>query len=238
MTAKRILLVEDEPHLAFSLQLNLEAEGYAVVHASTGPSAIDHFDKSGPFDVVILDGMLPELDGFDVAKILRKKSERTCILMLTARAGEADRLQGFDSGVDDYVSKPFHLKELLARVKRASERAALFPKDLALDPIIRFGEFELDVNSLILQRGGQVFEVTKLEADLLKELIKNLGQVLTREHLLEAVWGVSSNAETRTVDNFIMRIRKMLEDDPSNPKILTSVRGKGYRLEANSITLP
>lgn len=231
MKKQRILLVEDEPHLAFSLNLNLEAEGYEVVHAATGPEAIEFFNTRGPFDAVILDGMLPEIDGFDVAKALRKQSNRTGILMLTARASESDRLRGFEVGVDDYIAKPFHLQELLARVKRTAERSNLFSKDLGEEDVVRFGECELDMSALLLRRGGEVHEITQLEAQFLKELVKHSGKVVSRDHLLETVWGVSSGVETRTIDNFVVRLRKMLEDNPKNPRFLISVRGKGYKLD-------
>lgn len=231
MAAKRVLLVEDEPHLAFSLNLNLEAEGYEVVHAPTGPTAIEYFNTRGPFDAIILDGMLPEMDGFDVAAAIRKQSVRTGILMLTARSGERDRLRGFSVGVDDYIAKPFHLQELLARVKRMIERSTLFTKDLGAEDVVRFGECELDMQSLLLRKAGQIFEITKLEADFLRELAKQSGRVVSRDHLLEVVWGVSSGVETRTIDNFVVRLRRMLEDDPKSPKHLISVRGKGYKLD-------
>ncbi|MCX6117578.1 MAG: response regulator transcription factor [Proteobacteria bacterium] len=231
MTKKRLLLVEDEPHLAFSLSLNFEAEGYEVMHAATGPKAIELFNTNGPFDAVILDGMLPELDGFEVASAIRRQSNRTSILMLTARAGEQDRLKGFSVGVDDYIAKPFHLQELLARVKRATDRASLFERELGKEDYVRFGECELDMSGLMLRRGGQIFEITKLEADFLKELVKHAGKVITREHLLETVWGISSEAETRTIDNFVVRLRRMLEEDPKKPRHLISVRGKGYRFD-------
>lgn len=235
MTKKRILLVEDEPHLAFTLNLNLEAEGYEVVHAATGTEALDFFDTRGPFDAIILDGMLPEMDGFDVAANIRKKSSRTGILMLTARASENDRLRGFSMGVDDYISKPFHLQELLARVKRTADRSAMFAKELGAEDLVRFGECELDMASLILRRGGQIFEITKLEADFLKELAKHAGKVVSREHLLETVWEVSSDVETRTIDNFVVRLRKLLEDNPKDPQVLISVRGKGYKLNMDRV---
>ncbi len=228
MSKKRVLLVEDEPHLAFSLNLNLEAEGYEVVHAMTGSKAIEYFNTRGPFDVVILDGMLPEVDGFDVAAAIRRQSNRTNILMLTARAGESDRLRGFEVGVDDYIAKPFHLQELLARVKRATDRSALLARELGREELLRFGSWELDVISLKLKKADQEIEITKLEADFLKELLKYSGKVVSREHLLETVWGVSSVAETRTIDNFVVRLRRMLEADPKNPKFLISVRGRGY----------
>lgn len=230
MIKKRILLVEDEPHLAFTLNLNLEAEGYEVVHATTGPQAVEFFNTNGPFDVIILDGMLPELDGFEVAASIRKHSNRTGIIMLTARAGERDRLRGFEVGVDDYIAKPFHLQELLARIKRTIERSAMFSKELGQEDFVRFGSCELDMSGLLLRRGGQIFEITKLEADFLKELAKHAGKVVSREHLLDRVWGISTEVETRTIDNFVVRLRKMLEDDPKNPQVLISVRGKGYKL--------
>ncbi|MCX6124857.1 MAG: response regulator transcription factor [Proteobacteria bacterium] len=230
MTKKKILLVEDEPHLAFTLNLNLEAEGYEVVVAITGPEALVAFDTRGPFDAIILDGMLPEMDGFQVASAIRKKSRRTNILMLTARAGEKDRLKGFEVGVDDYIAKPFHLQELLARIKRATERSELIGREIGEEDIVRFGPCELDMTGLLLRRDGRVFEVTKLEADFLKELAKHDGKVLSREHLLQTVWGVSSDVETRTIDNFVVRIRKMLEENPKSPQLLISIRGKGYKL--------
>lgn len=231
MKKLRILLVEDEPHLAFTLNLNLEAEGYEVVHAATGPEAVEFYNTRGPFNAIILDGMLPEMDGFDVAKAIRRQSKRTGILMLTARASEADRLRGFEVGVDDYISKPFHLQELLARVKRAAERSTLFDEDLGEEDIIKFGECELDMPSLLLRKAGQIFDITQLEADFLRELVKCRGRVVSREKLLQTVWGVSSDVETRTIDNFVVRLRKMLEEDPKNPKYLISVRGKGYKLD-------
>jgi DNA-binding response OmpR family regulator len=227
---KKILLVEDEPHLAFTLNLNLEAEGYDVVIATTGLEAVRAYDTKGPFDAVILDGMLPEMDGFDVARTIRKKSDRIGILMLTARAGHRDRLQGFEVGVDDYIAKPFNLEELLARVKRATERSKLFGKELGDEDIIRFGDCELDVPDLLLRKGGQVFEVTDLEAKFLKELARHNGKVVSRERLLETVWGVSSDVETRTIDNFVVRLRKMVEDDPKDPSLIISVRGRGYKM--------
>lgn len=235
MRKQRILLVEDEPHLAFSLNINLEAEGYEVVHAATGPDAIEFFNTRGPFDAVILDGMLPEIDGFDVGKAIRKQSNRTGILMLTARASESDRLRGFEIGADDYIAKPFHLQELLARVKRTAERSSLFSKDLGEEDIVRFGECELDMTSLLLRKGGEVIEITQLEADFLKELVKHRGRVVSRDHLLQTVWGVSSGVETRTIDNFVVRLRKMLEEDPKNPKYLVSVRGKGYKFDPTGL---
>lgn len=230
---KKILVVEDEPNLAFNLQLNLKAEGYDVVLAADGQSALDRFGDAGPFDLVILDVMLPELSGIEVAKTIRGKDDQTHILMLTALGKEDDRLRGFEAGVDDYITKPFHLKELLMRVKRMVQRAKYFqaPAEAAVEsPILKFGPFELDTELLQLKSPGGGFTLTAMEADVLKEFMQNPKRVLSREHLLDAVWGMKGDIETRTVDNFIVRLRRYLETDPTNPRFLLSVRGRGYRL--------
>lgn len=229
---KKILVVEDEPNLAFNLQLNLKAEGYDVVLAIDGQAALDRFNDAGPFDLIILDVMLPELSGIEVAKSIRGKDDQTHILMLTALGKEDDRLRGFEAGVDDYITKPFHLKELLMRVKRMVHRAQYFhPAETeAQSPILRFGPFELDTELLQLRAPSGSFTLTAMEADVLKEFMQNPKRVLSREHLLDAVWGMKGDIETRTVDNFIVRLRRYLESDPANPKFLLSVRGRGYRL--------
>lgn len=236
MTSKeskeKLLLVEDEPHLAFTLKLNLEAEGFDVVHAADGAQAVQDFSTKGPFQAVILDVMLPEMDGFQVARSIRHHDPRIGILMLTARTGEDDRLHGFEAGVDDYISKPFHLKELLARVRRMTERASLYAGEQRQPGSSKFsiGSLELDCEQLSLKTKFGEVPVTKLEADFLKELMINPGKVVSREHLLEKVWGMRSTTETRTIDNFVVRIRRMIEDDPKEPKVLLSVRGRGYKL--------
>ncbi len=230
---KKILVVEDEPNLAFNLQLNLKAEGYDVVLAADGQSALDRFGDAGPFDLVILDVMLPELSGIEVAKTIRGKDDQTHILMLTALGKEDDRLRGFEAGVDDYITKPFHLKELLMRVKRMVQRAKYFhsPVEATVEsPILKFGPFELNTELLQLKAPAGGFTLTAMEADVLKEFMQNPKRVLSREHLLDAVWGMKGDIETRTVDNFIVRLRRYLETDPTDPKFLLSVRGRGYRL--------
>jgi DNA-binding response OmpR family regulator len=232
-TKRKILVVEDEPNLAFNLQLNLKAEGYDVVLAADGQAALDRFSDSGPFDLIILDVMLPEVSGIEVAKKIRGRDDQTHILMLTALGKEDDRLRGFEAGVDDYITKPFHLKELLMRVKRMVQRAQYFQPhaDTAPEsPILKFGPFELDTELLQLKAPGGGFTLTAMEADVLKEFMQNPKRVLSREHLLDAVWGMKGDIETRTVDNFIVRLRRYLETDPANPKYLLSVRGRGYRL--------
>ena len=231
--AQKLLLVEDEPHLAFILKLNLEAEGFQVEHCSDGDSAITSFSAKGPFDAIILDVMLPGKDGFSVAKTIRQSDARVGILMLTARSAEDDRLSGFASGVDDYITKPFHLQELIARVRRMTERAQLYRDETKTPQAskIEAAGMVLDYSQLLLHSGGKAHPVTKLEADFLKELMSNPGHVVSREHLLEKVWGLRSTTETRTIDNFVVRLRKMIEEDPRDPKILVSVRGRGYKLE-------
>jgi DNA-binding response OmpR family regulator len=231
---EKLLLVEDEPHLAFTLKLNLEAEGFDVVHAADGAQAVQDFSTKGPFQAVLLDVMLPEMDGFQVARSIRHQDPRIGILMLTARTGEDDRLQGFEAGVDDYISKPFHLKELLARVRRMTERASLYRGEANLSESSKFslGSLELDCEQLTLKTKGGQQPVTQLEADFLRELMINPGKVVSREYLLEKVWGLRSTTETRTIDNFVVRLRKMIEEDPKDPKILISVRGRGYKLDS------
>jgi len=232
---KRILLVEDEPNLAFSLELNLRAENYEVILAKDGIEALTFYRDSGPFDLLILDVMLPEMDGFKVAKLIRAKDLHTGIIMLTARAAEDDRIHGLELGVDDYITKPFHLQELLLKVKRATERVRLFASgSTALDgkdqeTRIVCGPFTLDTEALTFSGPAGKTNLTALEADVLKEFMQNAGRVLSREHLLAKVWGVNGNMETRTVDNFVMRLRRYIESDPAKPEVLESVRGRGYR---------
>jgi DNA-binding response OmpR family regulator len=230
---QKVLLVEDEPHLAFILKLNLEAEGFQVEHRTDGDSAISCFSEDGSFDAIILDVMLPGRDGFSVAKAVRDLDSKIGILMLTARSGDEDRLSGFASGVDDYITKPFHLQELIARVRRMTARARLYEEQqkAPVDIKIEAAGLSLDYDQLLLHCGGKAQPVTKLEADFLKELMSNPGKVISREYLLEKVWGLRSTTETRTIDNFVVRLRKMIEADPRSPKVLLSIRGKGYKLE-------
>ena len=232
---KKILLVEDEPNLAFNLQFNLQAEGYDVVPAVDGLIATKKFAADGPFDLIILDVMLPEMNGFEVARHIRGSDDQTQILMLTALGREEDRLKGFEAGIDDYVTKPFHLQEFLMRVRRMIRRSTFFQeKDVstanAPNALIACGPFALDVEVLELTAPHGKFSLTALEADILKEFMKNPRRVLSRQHLLDTVWGMKGDIETRTVDNFIVRLRRYLEPTPTEPRYLVSVRGRGYRL--------
>ena len=230
---QKLLLVEDEPHLAFILKLNLEAEGFEVELCCDGDEALKRFVEKTPFDAVILDVMLPGKNGFTIAKFIRERDAKIGILMLTARSAEDDRLTGFASGVDDYITKPFHLKELIARVRRMTERSILYKSETSIDvgQIISAAGLTLDCEKMLLYCSGKSQPVTKLEADFLRELMTHPGRVVSREHLLEKVWGLRSTTETRTIDNFVVRLRKMIEPDPRSPKILISVRGRGYKLE-------
>lgn len=236
---QKILLVEDEKNLAFNMELNLAAEGFEVHTANDGEVALELYHNQGPFSAIILDVMLPEIDGFEVAKTIRKKDNATGILMLTARAGDEDRVKGLAIGADDYLTKPFLLEELILRVKRMAERAKIYqdlPQSNVGNSVLKVGPFELDKTNLNLESPKGSFELTVLEADVLEEFFSNPEQTLSRKHLLNKVWGLPGTIETRTVDNFILRIRRFLEDDPANPKYLCSIRGKGYRLNLEKPT--
>ena len=241
MSKKRILLVEDEAHLAFSLEFNLQAEGFDVTPAVNGQIALDKYFNQGPFDVIILDVNLPEKNGFEVAEEIRKEDHRTGILMLTARASDKDRLFGLEIGVDDYITKPFHLEELVMRVKRMATRAEFLKadhstQDSETDPqnLIRSEGIELNLDTLKLTTTKGKFELTSREAEVLTEFIKNEGKILSREHLLRSVWQVIGTIETRTVDNFVGRLRKYFEEDPTKPTILRSIRGRGYLFQTQN----
>jgi DNA-binding response OmpR family regulator len=235
MTApKHILLVEDEPHLAFNMELNLQAEGYEVTLARDGLEALKLYDDKGPFSLIILDVMMPGLNGFEVASRIRNQDKATGILMLTARAAETDILEGLERGADDYMTKPFNLQELLLRVKRMAARSEMLKQTtpgkveyLCFDSA-RWNPTTLE---LVSEQGN--FLLTSLEAKVLTEFLNHPLEILSRKHLLTQVWGLNGNVETRTVDNFVMRLRKFLEKDPSKPKILQSIRGRGYKFCAS-----
>lgn len=234
---KKILLCEDEPHLAYNLELNLKAEGYEVTVAHDGLEALNYVKSKGPFDLIILDIMVPEIDGFQVAKSIRSKDMRTGILILTARAADEDRIRGLELGVDDYITKPFHLQELLLKVKRATKRGEMFQKleggpSVPLMAVLRLGDYELNREQLILKTPNGDHQLTALEAKVLYEFMHNKDRILSREYLLEKVWGLNKNVETRTVDNFILRLRKIIEKDPAHPCVLESIRSKGYRFNS------
>lgn len=225
----RILLVEDEESLAIGLQYNLNEEGYAVEWVRDGRQAIERLSPPS-FDLVILDIMLPYYDGFQVAERIRSADSRLPILMLTAKTGIKDRLKGLETGADDYLTKPFHLEELILRVKRMLERTLWYQTTTGDHPVQKIGDTEIDFMKLQGKRGSETFHLTVREAMLLRYLLDHRGTVVSRQALLENVWGISSEIETRTVDIFISRLRKYIEPDPSQPVVIQSIRGVGYLL--------
>lgn len=224
---QRILLVEDEQSLCETIKLNLELEGYAVQTAKDGKSALKSF-KSERFNLIILDVMLPEMDGFTVCEAIRLENNEIPILFLTAKNSSADRINGLKIGADDYLTKPFNLEELLLRVQNLLRRSLKNSDGVGLT------EYTIDDNKinfaqLEILKGKETIRLTRKEALLLKLLIERKNEVVSREHILETVWGYDIYPSTRTIDNFIVSFRKYFEKDPSNPVYFQSVRGVGYR---------
>ena len=226
----KILLVEDEKTLAVGLKFNLVEEGYLVEWAKDGREAVSLFE-SGNFDMIILDIMLPYIDGFEIAEIVRKTNPQMPILMLTARTSKGDMVKGLELGADDYITKPFHLKELLLRVKGMLKRKVWYKEVTLNQPKFSFGNNEINFESLNCKNSKEEFKLTPQEAMVLKYLIDNKGKIVSRKELLEKVWHMNPDIETRTVDNFIVRLRKYFEPDPSKPVYFKSVRGAGYVFE-------
>ncbi len=218
----QVLIVEDDQTLQETLAFNLNREGYEVLRASDGVSALNVARDKEP-DLILLDVMLPELDGLTVCRTLRRESN-VPIVLLTARGGEVDRIMGLDCGADDYIVKPFSLGELYARM-----RAVMRRKGNDVQPKIESGDLLLDVMGHRAWRAGERVELTPKEFDLLAELIRHKGAVLTRDLLLQRVWGYDFNGDTRTVDVHIRGLREKVEQDPSNPVRIETVRGIGYR---------
>jgi DNA-binding response OmpR family regulator len=221
----RILVVEDEPVLAICLANDLKLEGYEVELVRDGETAAEK-GQQPEFDLILLDIMLPRKDGFEVCRELRRAGVRTPIIVLTAKTQEAEKVLGLELGADDYVTKPFSPKELRARIKAALRRAAG-----ALPKICRFGEVEVDFQRCQLRRRGKPVEVTALELKLLEAFVRSRGRALTREQLLNEVWGPATFITDRVVDNHITRLRRKIEAKPAEPRYLVSVRGIGYRFD-------
>jgi DNA-binding response OmpR family regulator len=233
-----VLIVEDEQHLADGLKFNLEAEGYEVETAGDGETALDLLARNPKrYDAVALDVMLPGKDGFEVARELREAGQYVPILMLTARSRPEDVLRGFEAGADDYVSKPFELAILLARLRgllrrREWLRMSYTEAQGASADVFNFSGKTIDFSKLELRASGRTVRLTLMEAELLRYLIKHKGQAVSRQKLLEDVWGLREDTDTRAIDNFIVRLRRYIEDDPSTPNHLLTVRGVGYRFVA------
>ena len=226
----QVLIVEDEAHLAAGLKLNLELEGYEVTLAASGRQAQAQFSRPGGFDVIILDVMLPDSDGFTICRGLRESRDFTPVLMLTARNQSADRVTGLESGADDYLSKPFELDELLARVRSLLRRRNWERRNTEeVSSHYRFGLARIDFDRHEVTVDGQEVSLTSLELELLRYFAQNPERVLSRAELLEQVWKLRNYPNTRTVDNFVMRLRRHFEPDPSQPIYFHSVRGAGYR---------
>jgi two-component system, OmpR family, alkaline phosphatase synthesis response regulator PhoP len=236
-----VLIVEDEQHLADGLRFNLEAEGYEVQIVSNGETALKLLEQDPErFDAVVLDVMLPGKDGFEVVSQLRASGQFVPTLMLTARSRPEDVLRGFEAGADDYLPKPFELSILIARLRGLLRRREWFHRSQSAnenflqeqDRSFTFSGKTLDFDSLELHAGGKKVRLTLMEAELLRYLVKHEGEAVPRRNVLENVWGLREDTDTRAIDNFIVRLRKYIEDDPTNPRHLLTVRGVGYRFVA------
>lgn len=228
ITSGKILVVEDDRSLLDTLKYNLRKEGYEVVTAVNGAEALDVARREKP-DLIILDIMLPKISGFEVCRILRKEMI-VPILMLTAKAEETDKVVGLEIGADDYMTKPFSLRELLARVRAMLRRAKMVEKQPE-EALLKVGDIEIDLARHRVSKGTAMLELTPKEFDLLAFLARNRGFVFSRDRLLEKVWGYDFAGDTRTVDVHIRWLRQKIETDPNNPKHLITVRGIGYKLE-------
>lgn len=231
----RVLVVEDEQHIAEGLRFNLSAEGHDTALAASGEQALDMLlVERRPFDVVVLDVMLPGKDGFTVASELRAAGRYVPILMLTARNRPEDVLRGFESGADDYLPKPFELSILLARVRgllrrRQWDEQAAPPASNASADTFSFAGRTLDFSAMEIRAQGKSYRLTQMECELLRYLVKNAGRAISRGTILEDVWGLHEETDTRAIDNFVVRLRRYLEDRPASPKFLLTVRGVGYK---------
>lgn len=223
----RILLIEDEPAMQLGLKDNLEMEGYHVEVAGDGELGLGKI-KANPFDLILLDVMLPKLSGFDVCKSARAAGIATPIVLLTARGEEIDKVLGLELGADDYITKPFGVRELLARIKAILRRSAGIPaKELQL---ISIGRLQLDFASFVAREHETEVKLSHKEFEILAYLYQNKNQVVSRYDLLEKVWGYDEQPTTRTVDNFMVRLRQKIEANPNQPKVILTVHGTGYKM--------
>jgi DNA-binding response OmpR family regulator len=232
----RVLVVEDEQHLAEGLRFNLEAEGYQVTVVETGEAALEAVAAAPGFDVMVLDIMLPGKDGFTVMSELRQSGQFLPTLMLTARGHPDDVLRGFAAGADDYLTKPFELAILLARLSGLLRRREWLRASLGsptAPDTFAFGGKSVSFDRLELCAGDRVLRLTQMEANVLRHLIRHEGRPVSRKMMLEEVWGLHEDTDTRAIDNFIVRLRRYIEEDPAQPRHLLTVRGVGYRFVAS-----
>ena len=221
----RILLVEDDTDLAFSLEDDLKVEGYEVEIAGDGETACRRA-RTGDWDLILLDIVLPKKDGYEVCRELRRAGIRTPVIMLTAKTQEAERVMGLDLGADDYITKPFSPRELRARIRALLRRMEAPPPD-----VYGFGDVEVDFARGQIRRGGKAIEATALELKLLKAFVDKRGRILSRRQLLDAAWGGQTFVTDRVVDTHVMELRRKIEPDPAKPQYFVSVRGLGYRFD-------
>jgi DNA-binding response OmpR family regulator len=222
----RILIIEDEPIMQLGLKDNLELDGYLVDSADDGEAGLAKI-KEGNYDLVLLDVMLPKLSGFDVCKSARAAGNQTPIILLTAKGEEIDKVVGLELGADDYITKPFSVRELLARIKAILRRGQKIPSD---EKRITIGRLEIDFTTFQSTEQGQEVKLSHKEFEILSHLYKNKNSVVSRYELLEKVWGYGEQLTTRTVDNFIVRLRQKIEINPNQPRIILTAHGSGYKL--------
>lgn len=225
-----LLLVEDEESLAIGLEYNLHEEGFDVDLAKDGKKALEYIERN-TYDLLILDIMLPYVDGYEIAKRVREQDPQMPILFLSARNETADRIKGLEIGADDYLTKPFHLDELLLRIKGMLRRKSWYASGGEQTSKLNFGENEINFENYMARHGEKEFKLTAHEALLMQYFAAHAGKIVSRDELLKNVWQTRSDIETRTVDNFVMRLRKYFEQDPNKPRFFRSVRGKGYIFE-------
>ena len=221
----KVLIIEDEPNMILGLKDSCEYEGYEVAVARNGKEGLEKASTEKP-DIILLDVMLPVMSGIDVCRTLRRRGIETPIVMLTARSQETDKVVGLEVGADDYVTKPFSIRELLARIRAHLRRAA---KQVVEVESFTFGDVELNFKKYVARKGGQALDLSAREFEILRYLIRHQGEIVTRDQLLDEVWGYESSPVTRTVDNHIARLRQKIEADPSEPKHIITVHRLGYR---------
>jgi len=226
---KKILIVEDELNMIQGLKDNLEFEGYEVDTAMEGTSG-QHKVLQGKYDLILLDVMLPDISGFDICKAARKAGVNTPIILLTAKGEEIDKVLGLELGADDYITKPFSLRELLARIKAILRRTSNGNGGIVEPDFITIGNIQVSFKNYLAQKGNEEIKMSHKEFEILHYLYHNAGKTIHRDDLMSSVWSIDYDITTRTVDNFILKLRQKIEIDPNNPKIILTVHGVGYKM--------